>query len=175
MEAPPRAPWTRRALVLASVALLTGFWLLVEAAGVDLPPLARHWPLYLLAGALASLFDYLMISRRPGALGLAVFGLVLGIDLYLVTLGRMPWRRVSAWGPALYLAVGLGCLAAWFADRRRTPRLLVIGTVAVGLAVTFWGWGQVPLALFWGLLLLLLGAALVALVVRGRRQANRTA
>jgi hypothetical protein len=151
------------------VVLLTGLWILLEASGVDLPPMARHWPLYVVVGGLASIFDFLLVSRRPGALGLGVFGVVLGVDLYLLALGRVPWRQLGTWGPALYLAVGLGCLAAWLADRRRSPRLLVVGTIGVGLAVTFWGWGEIPLALFWGMLLLLLGGALVAVVLRSRR------
>lgn len=172
MDAPPAAAWTRRALVLASVALLTGVWILLEAAGVDLPSMARHWPLYVLVAAVASILDFLLVSRRPGALGLGVFGLVLGVDLYLVTLGRVPWLRISVWGPGIYLAVGLGCLAAWLADRRRSPRLLVVGSIAVGLAVTFWGWEQVPLALFWGVLLLLVAGAIIEVVVRSRREAG---
>lgn len=169
---PPGAPeWTRRALVAASALLLGGAWLLLESLGVRLPPLSRHWPLFAIAGGVASMADWALVSRRPGALGRGVFALVLGVDLYLLTLHRLAWRQVRLWGPAVYLAVGLGCLAAWAAGERRSPRLLVLGILAIGLSVTFWGWGELPLGLFWGGLLLLLGGALVALVVRRGRSA----
>lgn len=161
--------WTRRALVLASAVLLAGGWIVLEAAGVDLPPMARHWPLFLIAGGLASLADWALISRRPGALGRGVFGVVLGIDLYLPALREIPWKRIGLWGPGIYLAIGLGCLAAWIASPRRPPRLLVLGTVGIGLAITFWGWGEIPLGLFWGGLLVLLGVLLVLAVLRQRQ------
>jgi hypothetical protein len=160
--------WTRRALVLASAVLLAGGWILLEAAGVPLPPMARHWPLFLVVGGLASLVDYAFVSRRPGALGRGVFGVALGIDLYLPALREVPWRRIGLWGPGIYLAIGLGCLATWVASPRRSPLLLVLGTLGVGLAITFWGWGEIPLALFWGGLLVLLGVLLVLAVLRQR-------
>lgn len=166
--AAPRPRWTRRALVLAAVVMLAGGWILIEAAGVELPSMGRHWPLFLIAGGLASILDYALISRRPGALGLGVFGLALGIDLYLPALREVPWRRLGAWGPGVYLAVGLGCLATWVASPRRRPLLLVLGAGGVGLAITFWGWGEIPLGLFWGGLLLLLGVMLVLAVLRQR-------
>jgi hypothetical protein len=167
---PATAPtWTRRALVAASAVVVTGLWLLLETAGVELPPLSRHWPLFVVAGGVASIADWALVSRRAGALGIGVFGLLLGADLYLLTLREVPLRRVGLWGPGVLLAVGAGCLAAWGVDRAQSPRLLTFGVVCVGLAITAWGWGEIPLALFWGLVLLLLGVALVAAVVRSRR------
>lgn len=162
----PRPRWTRRALVLASAALLTGGWILLEAAGVAMPSLGRHWPLFLLAGGLASIADHAFVSRRPGALGLGVFGLTLGVALYFPALREVPWKRVGLWGPGVYLAIGLGCLAAWVASPRRPPHLLVLGALGAGLAVTSWGWGELPLGLFWGGLLLLLGGTIVLSVLR---------
>ena len=162
----PRPRWTRRALVLASAALLTGGWILLDAAGAGLPPLSRHWPLFLIVGGLASAADYAFVSRRPGALGLGVFGVTLGTALYFPALREVPWKSIGLWGPGVYLAVGLGCLAAWVAAPRRPPHLLVLGTLGVGLAVTFWGWGEIPLGLFWGGLLLLLGVVIVLAVLR---------
>ncbi|HEV8239196.1 MAG TPA: hypothetical protein VGS57_07510 [Thermoanaerobaculia bacterium] len=169
---PPRAAyWTRTALVLAAVLLVAGGWVLLSALGVRLPPLSRHWPLFLIVGGIASIADWALVSKRAGALGRGVFAIALGVDLYLVTLRRIPWRHVRGWGPGIYLAVGLACLAAYAVDAKRSPRLLVFGVLGVGLAITFWGWGQVPLGIFWGGLLLLLGGALVAAVVRRGRGA----
>lgn len=169
MNATATPHWTRRALVAASAVLVTGVWLVLEAAGVELPPLARHWPLFLVLGGAASVADWALVSRRPGALGLGVFGLVLGADLYLLTLRRLPVERVGLWAPGVLLAIGLGCLATWGAGRSRSPALLTFGIACVGLAITAWGWGEIPLALFWGLVLLLLGAVLVGAVLRSRR------
>ena len=163
---PPR--WTRRALVVAAVVLLAGGWILLEGAGVRVPSMAHHWPLFLLVGGLASLTDWAFVSRRPAAAGLGVFGITLGVCLEMVTAQRLPWTHVRAWGPAVYLAIGLGLLAAWGASPRHPLRLLVPGVLGVGLAVTFWGWGRMPLGLFWGALLLLLGGVLVAMVLRAR-------
>lgn len=164
----PRPRWTRRALVLASAALLTGGWILLDAAGVEVPPMARHWPLFLIVGGLASAADYALVSRRPGALGLAVFAVTLGVALYFPAVREVPWKSIGLWGPGIYLAIGLGCLAGWVASPRRHPFPLVLGTLAVGLAVTLWGWGEIPLGLFWGGLLLLLGVAIVLAVLRRR-------
>jgi hypothetical protein len=166
MAEPIRPRWTRRALVLASAALLTGGWILLDAAGADLPPMSRHWPLFLVVGGIASIADYALVSRRPGALGLGVFGFTLGVALYFPAVREVPWSRVRLWGPGIYLAIGLGCLAGWVASPRRPPHLLVLGTLGVGLAVTLWGWGEIPLGLFWGGLLVLLGAMIVLTVVR---------
>ena len=161
--------WTRRALVVASAVLVTGGWLVLEAAGVALPPLGRHWPLFLILGGVASLADWALVSRRPGALGLGVFGVVLGADLYLLSLRQLPVGRVDLWGPGVLLAIGLGCLASWGVAEGRGPARLVFGLACIGLAITAWGWGEIPLGLFWGLVMLMLGGALVATVLRSRR------
>ena len=168
MAATTSTSWTRRALVVASAVLVTGLWLVLEATGVELPPLARHWPLFVVLGGVASLADWALVSRRPAALGLGVFGIALGADLYLLSLRRLPLGRIGLWGPGVLLAIGLGCLAAWGVDRRGGTGRLIVGVTCVGLAITAWGWGQIPLALFWGLVLVILGGALVAAVLRSR-------
>jgi hypothetical protein len=169
LAAPPPGPcWTRRALVAAAVVLLAGGWILLDALGMRLPPMSRHWPLFILVGGIASLADWAFVSQRPGAAGLGVLGVTLGVDLEFVTAGGVAWTHVHAWGPGVYLAIGLGCLAAWGAHPRHLARLLVPGVLALGLAVTFWGWGRMPLGLFWGALLVLLGVAMVGLVLRSR-------
>jgi hypothetical protein len=166
---PPGSPGTRRVLILAAVLLLAGGWLVLESAGVRLPPLSRHWPLFMIAGALASIADWALVSRRPGALGRGVFVLTLAVAVYLLTLERVPWSHLRAWGPAVYLALGLGCFAAWAAGDQRSAPLLVFGALGIALAVTFWAWGTIPLGLLWGGLLLLVGVALVMQVLRRER------
>jgi hypothetical protein len=174
LPAPQRRPaggWSRALLIVASALLLAGAWLMLESAGVRLPPLSRHWPLFMIAGALASIADWAFVSRRAGALGRGVFVLVLGVVVYLVTTERIDWHHVSRWGPGVYLALGLGCFAGWAASGQRSAGLLVVGILGVALAITFWGWGTIPLGLFWGGLLLLFGVAMVMAVLRRDRGA----
>ena len=94
---PPAKYWTRTALVLAAVLLLAGGWVLLSSLGVHLPPLSRHWPLFLIAGGIASIADWALISKRAGALGRGVFAIALGVDLYLVALHRIPWLQRVLW------------------------------------------------------------------------------
>lgn len=165
-EAPP---WTRRALVAGAIALAVGLWMIADALGVSPPPLSRHWPLFVVLAGVASILDFAAISRRAGALGLGVFGIVLGIDLYLLVLDTIGWKQVRIWIPGLLLAIGLGCLATWLASPHRSPRTLITGVVFSGLAVTFWGWREIPLSLFWGIVLLVSGAAILWRVIRARQ------
>ena len=165
----PGPPWTRRVLVLGALLLVGGGWLLLESAGVKLPPLSRHWPLFLFAGAIASIADWWLVSRRPGALGRGVFVLTIGVAIYMLTLEQLHWRDLHVWGPDVYLAIGLGCFAAWAAGGQRSTPLLVIGALGVGTAITLWAAGTIPLGVFWGGLLLLVGIALILQVLRRDR------
>ena len=162
-------PWTRRALVVGVIVLAVGLWMIADALGISPPPLSRHWPLFVVLAGFASILDYLAISRRAGALGLGIFGIGLGTDLYLLVLDVVGWKEVRLWIPGLLLSVGLGCLATWSVSPERSPRNLVTGIVFTGLAVTFWGWREVPLGLFWGVLLVVLGGAIFWRVLRNRR------
>ncbi|MDX1630632.1 MAG: hypothetical protein R3234_02125 [Thermoanaerobaculia bacterium] len=161
-------PWTRRALVVAAVFLAVGLWMVLDALGISPPPLSNHWPLFLILGGLASGVDFLAISRRPGALGLAVTGAGLGIVFYLLVLEAVQWTAPRLWIPGILLTFGLALLSTWGADPDRSPRTLVAGTVLTGLAVTFWSWVEIPMPLFWGLLFLCLGGVILYSVFRRR-------
>jgi len=137
--------------------LAVGLWLLLEAMGVELPPLGRHWPMFLLLGGLASLLDWWRVSRRPAALGQAVVGLGLGVLGYLMVFERIGVSGIEDWWPWLPAIAGVAFLAAWAAGGRRSARQLTLGLVALGVAITGWGWHLVRLQVVWAVILLLIG------------------
>ena len=170
MSSPERKapPWTRRALVAGAIVLAVGLWMVADALGISPPPLSGHWPLFVILAGIASILDFAAISRRAGALGLGIFGVGLGIVLYLLVQDVVGWKGVRLWIPGVLLAIGLGSLATWTVSPNRSPRTLITGVAFSGLAVTFWGWREIPLGLFWGVLLLVLGGAILWRVVTSR-------
>jgi hypothetical protein len=126
---------TRAALVFAAVAITLGLWLLLDTLGVDLPSLGRWWPIFLIVGGLASLADFLLLSRQPRSAGQAMLGLGLGLLFFSITLG---WTRLVTfwdWFPGVPLIVGLAFLAAWLAGGRARGDLLVVGIVFAALGL----------------------------------------
>lgn len=160
--------------MVAAIFLALGLWMVLDALGVSPPPLSRHWPLFLILGGLASAADFLAISRRPGALGLAVTGVGLGVVFYLLVLDVVQWTAPRLWIPGVLLTFGLALLTTWGADPDRSPRSLVSGTILSGLAVTFWSWVEIPMALFWGVLFVGLGGVILYSVLARRWKPERT-
>lgn len=159
---------TRIALVLGTVVLAVGLWLLLDSAGMGVPDLGRHWPAFLIFGGLASLLDWAVVSRRPGSAGQAVVGVGLGILFYLLELDRLAWRDFGDWWPSLFLIAGLAYLTAWAADRFDSSRFLAVGLVLLGLAATGWGWQLLKLQVMWALILLAIGGFLLWRTLRRR-------
>jgi hypothetical protein len=159
----------RRYLVAGVIVLAIAGWLLLPALGVALPPLARSWPVFILLGGLASVADFFVGSRAPGSLGRGVFGMGLGLLCFGFSTGRWGFfEDFFLWFPALPLIIGAGFLATWLADGRRRHKQLIAGVVGVGLGITGfahrfdWLHRLIPSpAVFWGLLLLVLGAVLL--------------
>ena len=161
---------SRLTLIVGSVVLLVGFWLLLDSLGVPVPPLGRHWPFFLVLGGLASLADWAFVSRRPGSLGQGVVGIGLGILAYLLVFDRLMWQDFGNWWPALFLIAGVAWLATWAADGMVGSRRLTLGLVSVGLAITGWGWQMVHVEVLWAVILLVLGGLLLWRTLRHRRR-----
>lgn len=161
--------WTRRALVWGTVALLVGLWLLVESLGVDAPEIARHWPLFPILGGLASLADWALVSRRPGAAGKGAAAVAFGAAVYPFTLERRLWFEAWGWWPVIPGILAVGCLATWAAGRFRSTAALVLGLLFAGVAVTGWVWGEVPATGIWAVVFLAIGAWMVFRAVARRR------
>ncbi len=170
----PSSSSTRRLLVIGSVVLSVGAWLLLHSLGVPVPDLSRHWPLFLLLGGVASLLDYFFLSSRPAACGIGVFGLGLGILFYLFSLSKLSLGDISLWGPAIPLVLGLAFLATWFVGQPRAPSLLTLGVVGLGLALSGWGWRIVRIESLWALVLLAIGGFFIWRAVKQGRSNRPT-
>ncbi|MCB1054807.1 MAG: hypothetical protein KDD11_04755 [Acidobacteria bacterium] len=160
----PRRLYLVGGVIVVAVAL----WLLLEAAGLPVPELARWWPVFVILGGLASLADFFVGSREAGSIGKGVFGIGVACLCLGFTVGSLSWSHVGSWAPALPLIFGAAFLAAWIADGFETSGFLVAGLVGVGLGLTFYGFHYDWLArilpspaVLWGILLLILGAFLL--------------
>lgn len=159
----------RLALLLGFVGFFLGAWLLLDASGVDLPPLARWWPIFVALGGLASLLDYLLLSHKPRSAGQAVFGFGLAAYFFLFSFGHVDgFDEFLDWLPTLPTIIAAAVLTTWWVAGRRSRNLLVIGTVLLGLGGTgfllrFEKLREIlPTAqILWAVLLLLAGGYLV--------------
>lgn len=146
-----------------------GGWLLLDSTGVDLPPMSRHWPLFIAVGGLASLVDYLVFSRRAGAAGQSIFGLGLAAWFYVFSLGHVDtWGEFLDWLPALPTLVGVAMLVTWWLSDERRAGLMMMGVIALGLGLTglaiqFEAFREMlpPAQMVWALLLLVAGGLLL--------------
>lgn len=159
---------TRIALVLGTVVVAVGLWLLLDSFGVPVPDLGEHWPIFLILGGLASAVDWAWVSRRSGSAGQAVVGIGLGILFYLLELDRLQWRDFDDWWPSLFLIAGLAYCTAWAAGRFQSSRRLTAGLVLLGLAATGWGWQLLKLQVMWAVILLAIGAFVLWRTLRGK-------
>lgn len=125
----------RGPLIFAFVVITIGVWLLAEAMGYSVPPFSRIWPVFLLIGGVASLLDYLTISRRPRSAGQAAFGIGLGAIFFVFTLGYARWGNFLDWLPAVPLVIGAAMLVTWAAAGKRDTGLFTGSMVVLALGL----------------------------------------
>lgn len=124
----------RLALLLGFVGFFLGLWLLLDASGVDLPPLSRWWPIFVGLGGVASLFDHFFLSRKPRSAGQAVLGFGLAAYFFLFSFGRIDgFAEFLDWLPAIPTIIACAVLTTWWVGGRRSQSLLVVGAVLLGL------------------------------------------
>ncbi len=126
---------TRMALVGGLFFLTGGLWLLLDQMGVSVPSFREGWPIFFLLWGVASLIDYLAISRRPRSAGHAMFGIGFGVLGFAISMDFTTWRRALDWLPSLPTILGLSILTAWIAGGRRNEGLPVAGSVLVGIGL----------------------------------------
>lgn len=168
-DSPKQPPRTglRLTLVAAFVLLTVGAWLFLEAQGFAVPPMSKYWPIFIAVGGLASLVDYLALSRSPTSAGQAVFGVGLCFALLAFTLGWVGWRGLLDWLPSLPTIFGLSMLTTWAANRMRgglvIPGALLLGFGVLGFALRFERFRElIPSGqILWAVLLLGLGGFLL--------------
>ena len=86
-EKPTNTASKRAPLIFAFVIIVVGLWLLAEAMGYSVPRLSKIWPIFLAIGGIASLLDYLTISKKPRSAGQAVFGITASIVCFAFVAG----------------------------------------------------------------------------------------
>jgi len=121
------------------VVIVLGGWLLLEALGVSVPQLARIWPIFVAVGGVASLLDYLAISRRPRSAGQAVLGIGIAIVGFVFSTGKADWHDLLDWLPALPIIIGLAMLTTWATAGRKDTGLFTgsLVVIAIGLLGIF--------------------------------------
>lgn len=133
----PRSPKRskRAPLIFAFVVIIVGLWLLAEAMGYDVPPFSRIWPVFLVIGGVASLLDYLAISRKARSAGQAALGIGLGAIFFVFTLGYARWGNFLDWLPAVPLVIGGAMLVTWAVAGRRDTGLFTAAMVVLALGL----------------------------------------
>ncbi len=155
-------------LAIGIAAVTGGLWLFLNAQGVGVPPFKDLWPLLLVLAGGASLADYLFLSRKPHAAGMALAWVGFGVLAFALTLGYTSLSKILDWLPSFPMIIGLAMAVTWLADRRRNDNLVIAAGVLVvlgllGFAARFdWLLRILPSAqVVWALLLLTGGGYLV--------------
>ncbi len=168
----------RLALIGGIVVITLALWLLLGAMGVAVPSLGRFWPIFPLLGGLASIVDFFVGSRRPSSLGRGIVATGFALLMFAFTYHVLDWQRVGQWWPAVPLIAGTAFFSSWLVGGRQKPALLVLGSIGIGLGLTglapHLSWLErllPPVAVFWGLVLLVLGIYLLWRAL-GRREAS---
>lgn len=130
-----RTPKSRLPLMIGLMAFVGGVYLLLESFGLDLPPFRTIWPIFLILAGVASLADYLFLSRRPRSAGGAVSFIGFGVLGFALTLDYTTWSRFLDWLPSFPTILGLGFLTTWAVGSRRDGSLLFAGLVMVAIGV----------------------------------------
>ncbi len=156
------------ALTIGLAAFAGGLWLLLNALGVNIPQFKDLWPALLILAGLGALADFLFLSRRPGSVGWAVIWIGFGVLAFALTYNYTTWGKILDWLPSFPTIIGLGLLATWLADQRRSDNQMIAGGILVALGLLGYGarfdWLQriLPSAqVVWAGLLLLGGGFLV--------------
>ena len=171
----------RAGATIAGIGLiLVGAYLLLGRM-LALPGWEVWWPVLLILAGLATLVQGCSSPRHPGAVWFGVTATLCGALFFFITLGGARWTDMQDLWPLIPLAAGLGWIAAWLANRRRVPALvlglLAGGAAAVGHAFTTRTLDRGVVALlgaWWPLILVALGLAFVAQhLLEGRSRDHR--
>lgn len=168
-------------IVPALFLILLGAYLLLKELGVGIPGWDVIWPVFPLAGGLASLGGYVFGRRRdPDQVFFGVAGTLVGLVFFFITLGPLEYKHLGIWWPVFVLIGSAAFLAQWIAARFRDWGALFMAFVAfvvggVGLAITLQLLGPATRELLpklWPVLLILGGLMALLRGLFGSRSRN---
>jgi hypothetical protein len=159
--------WLGLGLIGLGIVFVLGLWIGWESI----------WPIFVLAGGVASLVGYAVGGfRESGLVFLGVGAILVGLFFFGFSLGYWAWSDMAWLWPIFPIIGGIAFVALFFADRGKDVGTLGVGCAAflvgiAGLAV-YLGFVGSEIVRLWPLLLVLLGvvslaAALLRLVRRG--------
>jgi len=169
----------RKGSIIGALFLIVlGAYLLLGEMGIAIPSWEVIWPVFVFAGGLAFLANYLLGGRRdPGHVFLGVAAMLVGIVFFFVTFGPLEYGDLRTWWPVFVLIGGVAFLCQWIAAGFRDWGALFLGLVAlvvggVGLAITLQWLGPQTAQLLpqlWPLLVVLVGLMLLLRGLFGKR------
>ena len=160
----------RRTATWGAILIVVGVVALLGALGIGNITMQNLWPLLVMAGGVAMLVGG--ITKEPRDTGNVWFGLLAilcGALFAWITLGPGEWSDLRTYWPIFPLFGAVAWVIAWLFDTRQVSNI-VAGVIAAAVAVIGYlytegrvGGGLVDsLATYWPLILVLLGAGLVA-------------
>jgi hypothetical protein len=159
--------WLGLGLIGLGIVFVLGLWIGWE----------RIWPIFILAGGVASLVGYAVSGfRESGLVFVGVGASLIGLFFFGFSLGTWAWSEMAWLWPVFPIIGGIAFVALYFAERGRDAGVLGVECAAfvlgaAGLAV-YLGFVGREVVRFWPVLLVVLGlaslvAALLRLVRRG--------
>lgn len=165
-------------IILALFFILLGTYLLLDELGTGIPSWDVIWPIFPLAGGLASIGDYILGQRHnPGQVFVGTAATLVGLIFFFITLGPLEYRDLGTWWPVFVLIGSVSFLAQWVAARFRDWDALFMALVTLvaggaGLTVTLQLLGPQTRALLprlWPVLLILVGLMVLLRTLLSKR------
>jgi len=168
----------KRPSVWTAVVLIgLGLWFLLRNLGVSLPDWGELWPVILVFGGAAALWQYFSGQKQdPGqifwglaVLGVGVFFLLITLNFRLPALGRIGWDDMAWLWPAFLLIGGVAFAGQFVLGGFREPFLLLLAVLLLAIGVLAFAFtlgflsrtlGQ-RLLKFWPLILILVGGGML--------------
>ncbi len=127
----------RGTVLLALVLILLGTYALLPELGLTVPSIDRLWPVLPFGGGIALLWNYLRKGRRDHGDVFWGTGLTLmGLFLFLVTLGEQDYSVLHIWWPVFVAIAGISFLALWLADGAKDRGVLFLAIVGLAFGGT---------------------------------------
>ena len=129
-------------IVPAIFLILLGIYFLLQEMGIAVHGWDVIWPVFPLAGGLASLGSYFFGERRdPDRVFFGVAATLVGLAFFFITLGPLEYEDLGTWWPVFVLIGSVAFLTQWVATRFRDWGALFLSLVALvvggaGLAIT---------------------------------------